>query len=462
MVETNAPKSAQEVRYLKSMPVFAAILSKLRGAQRNAIALGAITLLLLSTAGLLATHGPSSSRSKSSSPTAVSTSSSYVTYHATTSSGSTPATRGATPGTSESDATPPALVGDGATQVPTYPGSPVTPGSSPQPATPGATVPPISSPSPSQPQPYAFQVVDPLSPVASPAYDQYYVVLQNTGTNTWFVGNYSIVCISTCNDATSRIQTLADIPPGGQLRYTIGLVLPGPWTSATYHSIWRLDYNFHDPPTDSYFDLAITRTIAVIVDEQQAPSCGNPPGISWTYVNATGGNGISCGPSSLVMWQGVAAAPAAELTVIPANCNVNDFRTTLHVHFDDAASDAFAGMAFHVPTAAGQCDYIRVEIRPSGLWRVVDVIGSDCHDAVIMSGSLSPSSDYDLGASISPSSNQLYIDGIGVLNGGINGTDGVTALTVHSSTASSGAVEFSNLEYAMMVNQPDQFTVARA
>jgi hypothetical protein len=188
------------------------------------------------------------------------------------------------------------------------------------------------------------------------------------------------------------------------------------------------------------------------------------PGISRTYVNVSAGNNVSCGPSSLTIQQGSSAAPAVVLTGIPSGYNPADFRVKVHVHFDNASSDAYAGLAFYTAPTTTPCQYTRLEIRPDGSWRVVEVVGSDCHDAAISTGNVGAATDFDLWGSMSTSEDDMFVNGTRVLTGGVTGvtTGGDTSLTVHSPSGSSGGVEFSSVQYAMMVNTPDTYSASGA
>jgi hypothetical protein len=433
----------------------------------------AALVLIVAAGGILATQaqGPSGPSTAQGSPTSGTGVTFQVTSIATSTAGGTgtPSTTArATSTTPGATVAPPS--GGAATATPGGPGASATPtplGASPTPtATSAATATAIPTATQTPPA-YDFKVVAPLTPSSAPL-NHYYVVIENTGANPW-TQLPELSCIASCYLGATGWpgENVITVPVGGQIRYNLDISLSANAplaTSLTFHSTWEVNYEYSYNPAKwevigANIQLTIVHTIANVVDQQQAPSCGNPPGISWTDVNVSGGDSVTCGGSSLIVQQD-GPAPNVELTGVPSGYNLNSYITHVHIHFDDPSPNAYAGYAIDVPANPSQCGYMRLEIRADGVWRVVLEVASDCHEAIGFTGSVSPTNNYDLDMNLDNGGGTLWVNGVEVVNGGLLGPGLYTTLTVHDATGSSGGVEFSNFLYALKSNPPDQFTAA--
>lgn len=301
-----------------------------------------------------------------------------------------------------------------------------------------------------------------MSPVTIPSSGviTVYLDVKNTGTTTWQFNQYSLGCSSGCMGVTIY-DTSDNITPGAQARFNLQLYQPYPWSVGTYTSHWSMWHN--GTPFGQDIATLLTVTTAIPLVHQDAPSCNDPAGVTWSWQNASS-NTITCS-GGLLMRQSSSAVPEVDVISIPGSYNSNYFNARVHVHFADANSGTYAGFVFHAPSSNSQCGGVRFEVRPDGAWRsmwsIVSVTGG-CNSGENQGSILgaTPSTDYDLGLDVEPSDAVLFVNGSRVLTGGYANANGIAGLDVRGPSGSSTLVTFSNFEVAdPNVAHTDQFQV---
>lgn len=332
------------------------------------------------------------------------------------------------------------------TTTPTpVPGSTAGPGSPPTAtALPGAF--PTTTPQPTSALYDDAAVVGPTSPVTIYAFSNtgpyIYITVANTGASTWPIfAPYSLGFTTRCPlGIPGRLGS--DVAPGQNYTFDIQVVTPLTWTYAVHDCDFQMSNG--GIPFGAVVHLHVVTTDETPIQTQPAPSCGNPSGVTWNWVNAGGGNTIACTSSGLLMQQGSSSAPQADILTVPG-FDPNTNRMHVHVHFADAGSSTYAGFALETQSPDG-CGGRRFLIRPDGSYRIFEYMRyvgqANCQEFLWDSGQYLASTDFDLVLGFQNGNELFYINTGMVADLGANlyGPSGITV------NGSGGQVYFSNFE----------------
>lgn len=277
-----------------------------------------------------------------------------------------------------------------------------------------------------------------------------FVVVQNTGTTTWPArGPYQLQCTAGCPFHPAGGVPTTDVLPGQQVSLYLDLPFVGDPLPVTYVEHVRMEDFF----TPFGQDIVVTATVSQVAPllHEPAPTCSDPAGIAWTFVNIAGGNTRICGLSGLQLQQASSSIPEVNATTVPG-LDPSTYIAKVHVHLT-ASTTTFAGLAFHT---AARCGGRRLEVR-SGFMRVIEYdqfVGQTiCSMTVVAQTALIPLADYDLLYESGPGRDAWYINGGLLFSGGyINTTgDGPPGLEVEDAGGVSAPVVFSEFEIDHLV-----------
>lgn len=421
----------------------------------GAVLLVSIVTLVFVTHGAMGASRPGAFDQHQGSSSAGGSSSALIT--AGSGGTATPARQQGTPGPASNGSTDGSTSGSGIGATPTQTTGGATAGATPSPAqggvgvTPsptqggiGATTTPTSLPAD------AASIVSQSDPLTVDAnrYFSLFIRVQNTGTSTWVQGywDYSIVCTSSCPSSQVDPSTSNDIAPGQQLQFNITMDEPdNGGTKITYHPQWSLVHN--RIPFGPALTVPVTIHGFYPVFQQAVPSCNNPSGVTWDWLNTGSGNAISCGGSGLMMQQGAAASyPTAVLTSINGSYDDNDIRLYAHVHFSGNSSTVKATLMFQLSSTPGQCGGIGIGITPGGEADMMS-ISSTCVVSSAAPAYFSAGTDWDLELTASGNGFSYLVNGRPVGGGGGYFPSAPYAgLMVIDSGASSAQVTYSKFE----------------
>lgn len=182
---------------------------------------------------------------------------------------------------------------------------------------------------------------------------------------------------------------------------------------------------------------------------QASPGCGNPGGVSWDFQTASAQNVITCTGSGLLMQQGSAYYPEANLTSAFGAYDANTQQVKVHVHFVNVNSSTYDGtdatIVVQTPSAANQCGGLLFEIRPNGQWRVQQA-SSSCALSIVASGTVGAASDYDMMVQVANGQMTGYLNGAPVVGIGDSLSGGVSGLMVIDFAWPTAQVYYTNFE----------------
>lgn len=285
----------------------------------------------------------------------------------------------------------------------------------------------------------------------------------NTGTTTWTsaggTAGYIFKVIGACPTGASGYLLPWDVAPGQQMTFSMQLTgYFNPWLTTPFTCRFQMQHDLVGFGSVIVMDGTVTGESPLFT--QAVPSCGNPSGVSWSWVNSGGGNSIACTGSGLEMQQGMGAAPQALLTSAPGSFYPTNYHMHVHVHFPTTDPATLAGFALRTASPDG-CGGSRLLVSAGGTYEVIDYLKysgqTTCSVATDVKGQMSPSSDYDLAIVVQSggATTYMYVDGGEVFDGGTGDPYPPEGLTVFAASGSSAPVYFSQFE----VDQPAAATV---
>jgi hypothetical protein len=178
---------------------------------------------------------------------------------------------------------------------------------------------------------------------------------------------------------------------------------------------------------------------------QKIPSCNNPSGVTWEYLQRTG-NTISCQSSGLLMQQKTGYFPEANINSAYGSYNSNKAIVKAHAHFINVNSSTYAGtdatIIVQTPPGSGCGGGLEFEIRPTGQGRVQN----PCTQAILFTYAVAASTDYDMKVETDNGTISGYINGAKVWSAHDTQSGGVAGLMVIDFAWPTAQVLYTNFE----------------